>query len=1307
MNKILFIIITILTISQTGFAQEQGPVVYLPLDNNLNDYSGNGLNAMDGGTEMTEFVDDSERGTVAFFPTSAHAQLPLDPKLNFGTGDFSVAFWIKIDNAPTSDPSIFSNKDWGGGGNPGFLIALDGADDPDNSHMWTSNFADGSGRLDWDADDNATSNLADGYWHFVAVSYDRDATMNVYFDGELKQSDPELNSKDMSIAPGDVTAHGLPFTLMQDGTGAYGADFEAFIDEVYVYGRVLEPSEVANLKQFGLNPAQDVVLGADVYLPFDGNLNDASGNGLNATDGGTTATTFVEDPEKGMVAYFPVDAHAQLPLDPKLDINTGDFSVAFWIKVENAPSSDPSILSNKDWGGGGNPGFLIALDGADDPDNSHMWTSNVADGSARLDWDADDNATPNLVDGTWHYVAVSYDRDATMNVYFDGELKQTDPESNSKDMTLIPGDIGAADLPITIMQDGTGAYGADFDAYIDELRVWNGKVISAEEVVKSMNAKVGVDKSYSADVYLPLDSDLNDTSGNGLNATDAGTEATVFESDPERGMVARFPVAAHATLPLDPKLDFGTDDFSVAFWIKIENAPSSDPSIISNKDWGSGGNPGFLIALDGADDPGNTHMWTSNFADGTGRIDWDADDNATPGLADGSWHFVAVTYDRDATMNIYFDGELKQSDPELNSKDLTIAPGNITAQGLPITIMQDGTGAYSADFEALIDEVRIWAGTVVSPTDILNMYKYKEAAPTSDLSYGADIYLPLDENLNDESGNGVDASNAGTEDVIFVEDVQRGMVAEFPTAAHAQFPDHPLLDFGTGDFTVSFWTKISANVSVSGDPVILGNKDWGSGGNVGFQIGLDGADDPSAHLWTVNVADGTGRLDWDADDNQTPNLKDGNWHFVVVAFDRAATMNVYFDGILRQSDPAEDSKNLTLLPGDLNAADLPLTIMQDGTGAYPDDFEARIDDIRIWKDKVLTPTEIAEIYSPEDDAYEAVAFLPLNNNLYDYSGNNIHAEDKGSEPTQFIKDPDRGNVAMFPLEAYAQFPLDPKLDFGTNDFSTAFWIRINPSIDTPGDPVIIGNKDWGSGGNVGFQIGIDGADDPSAHLWTVNVADGNGRLDWDADDNQTPNLKDGNWHFVAVAFDRDATMNVYMDGILRQSDPADDSKNLTLTPGNLSAAGLPLTLMQDGTGAYPDDFGALLDNVRVWDRVITDAEVTAIFQDDVGSGLGDGEIEIVLATEDILNKNKLAFSTYPNPVNNNISNVSFYLKEPTSVRVSVYNSMGKLVKILRNGMSASGLNTIEWDTSNQKPGMYFYRIDGTVKSETLRVILNK
>ncbi|MDH5604197.1 MAG: LamG domain-containing protein, partial [Cyclobacteriaceae bacterium] len=195
------------------------------------------------------------------------------------------------------------------------------------------------------------------------------------------------------------------------------------------------------------------------------------------------------------------------------------------------------------------------------------------------------------------------------------------------------------------------------------------------------------------------------------------------------------------------------------------------------------------------------------------------------------------------------------------------------------------------------------------------------------------VYLPLNDDLKDVGPKRVDAVDAGTAPVEFVNDAERGRVAYFAEAAHAQFPliaDAPELDFGTGSFSFSFWIKIDPNVPIPSDPAIFSNKDWGSGGNQGFLVALDGADDPASHWWTINAADGAGgRLDWDADDNQCVNLKDGKWHMVAAVFERGAKLNVYVDGLLYQNDPAVDSYDLTLLSASLSPADLPLTIMQD------------------------------------------------------------------------------------------------------------------------------------------------------------------------------------------------------------------------------------------------------------------------------------------------------------------------------------------------------------------------------------------
>ncbi len=136
--------------------------------------------------------------------------------------------------------------------------------------------------------------------------------------------------------------------------------------------------------------------------------------------------------------------------------------------------------------------------------------------------------------------------------------------------------------------------------------------------------------------------------------------------------------------------DFGTSqDFTVELRIKT-NGWTSDPSIISDKDWNSGNNDGFILAC-----MTNQDSWKFNIGDGSNRIDLDGGS-----ISDNEWHHIAVSVSRQNGIFTFQDGELVSS----TSDSFT---GNIDS-GLPISIGQDGTLTYSAEFEGWIDEVRVW-----------------------------------------------------------------------------------------------------------------------------------------------------------------------------------------------------------------------------------------------------------------------------------------------------------------------------------------------------------------------------------------------------------------------------------------------------------------------------------------------------------------------------------------------------------------------------------------------------------------------
>ena len=112
--------------------------------------------------------------------------------------------------------------------------------------------------------------------------------------------------------------------------------------------------------------------------------------------------------------------------------------------------------------------------------------------------------------------------------------------------------------------------------------------------------------SYAQDpiLYLDFEGDATDKSGNQLDGIIAGTVS--FINDASRGgQVASFAEDGYIKLPIDSKLDFGTDkDFTFIAWVKTTTTVNSDPGIISSQDWNSGSNPGFGIYLQDDDDKG-------------------------------------------------------------------------------------------------------------------------------------------------------------------------------------------------------------------------------------------------------------------------------------------------------------------------------------------------------------------------------------------------------------------------------------------------------------------------------------------------------------------------------------------------------------------------------------------------------------------------------------------------------------------------------------------------------------------------------
>jgi hypothetical protein len=211
-------------------------------------------------------------------------------------------------------------------------------------------------------------------------------------------------------------------------------------------------------------------------------------------------------------------------------------------------------------------------------------------------------------------------------------------------------------------------------------------------------------------VHLQFDDNYNDASGAGNNGQAVGAPTFVTGAV---GSAVNIPSGSdYVSLGAPADLDFGVDtDFSVSFWaLSPEGGFSSDPSFISNKDWNSGGNQGWIIA---SDNDGRVQWNYAGPPDG--RKDYDG-----PGgtIGNPDWHHVVVTFDRSGVASTYVDGTLRnQTTIGDGDRDVTTAGANTTNIG------QDGTGFYGAAFTDLsVDDLGIWR-RVVTATEVAAIFE--------------------------------------------------------------------------------------------------------------------------------------------------------------------------------------------------------------------------------------------------------------------------------------------------------------------------------------------------------------------------------------------------------------------------------------------------------------------------------------------------------------------------------------------------------------------------------------------------------
>ena len=205
----------------------------------------------------------------------------------------------------------------------------------------------------------------------------------------------------------------------------------------------------------------------------DGKFMDINFNNQDLTDSEEQITAKVqgnvnyEEGIDGAALHIPASdgGYVDLGNNEKMSGNS-DLTLNFWINSKRT-NSDAPIISNKNWGRGGNPGWYVGY-------RLGYLTSvgvNISDGSTRIDFDGYASFENN-----WKMVSVIFDKTTSMSkIYIDGI------ENSSRDLSGIENSI-ATDYSVKIGSDGTGSYGSRADFSIDNLQMWN-RVLNPEEIL--------------------------------------------------------------------------------------------------------------------------------------------------------------------------------------------------------------------------------------------------------------------------------------------------------------------------------------------------------------------------------------------------------------------------------------------------------------------------------------------------------------------------------------------------------------------------------------------------------------------------------------------------------------------------------------------------------------------------------------------------------------------------------------------------------------------------------------------------------
>ena len=930
-----------------------------------------------------------------------------------------------------------------------------------------------------------------------------------------------------------------------------GSFFKGLVDEVQIFDRALSSAEI--LAEFNAGSAGKCKVAECItppsnlvsWWPGDGNANDIIDGNPGTLQNGVL---FAAGKVGQAFDMDGMDDIVRVPSAPNLEPQR--FTVDAWVFARSvgglADTGGGVIVSKDTTGTPAGAGVSYYISG---PGTTGKFTTFVR---------FTDGTQPSVVStnsfafNQFHHVALTWDGN-TMRLYVNGNLEGA-TIVGAKTVVYSSDDLGIGRHPTFNSRE--------FDGIIDEVELFD-RALSQTEVQAIFN--VGSAGKCKVAECVPAPSGLVSwwpSDGDATDFVDANDGALLNGATFIPGKVGQ----AFSFDGIDDTVYIGENSnldlttFSVGGWVKLDS-DTDESWIITQKvegptdfesnwmlyvDSRSGSN--FVASLIGS---GNSfHIVSYPISEFTF----------------GEWVFLMATYDG-ANHRIYQNGVERDSAP------LTVTPHTSANDDFWL-----GRGRYGgqATIDGGIDEFQVF-NRALTAQEVSDEYNAGSAGKCKE----AQCVIPPSNLVSWWPGDSDPSDFVGSNDGTLVGNAQAGVAGQVDGAFsfdgngdYVEIPDSPSLSNFPNGITISAW--INPSSLPNNFPAIVGKTD--SYASSRLHLMLHSTIPGSLHWGIGNVF------------GSTPGgvVTFNQWNYVTLSYDKS-TVRIYVDGVLVQSQ----STNVAVPD---TAANLRIgTRPSPSSGQY---FHGLIDEVQIF-DRALSQTEIQAEFDAGSAGKCKVQCVPPPSGLkHWWDGDAV----SGTTATD-IADAKDGTLVngattapgqvgnAFSFNGVNQYVDAPSIgEINPVENTIDFWFNSNQHKGT-----VVDYGQFHAGALTNLHIRNTG--EFAVNLWNLG---------------NFPNLVTpspislGQWHHAAYTCGPSG-MKLYFDGVLVDTHPNTDCdgqgpRNTVIIGAHNFCIGNPSCLSAVA-------FNGLVDEVEMYDRELTAAEVLAIFNAD-----SDGKCKVQCVT---------------------------------------------------------------------------------------------